>query len=141
MNEGASRRKFLKRLTTVLAAGAGASVLTKSGAGAEAGPQAAPQSKSRSATVEGRVKQIIVEELGVEKEKVVPTARLVEDLGADSLDVVELVMALEEAFDFEIPEDDAEKFRTVEDIVRYVQAHSKPAKNPGDNKPSQKSPG
>lgn len=68
-----------------------------------------------------KVKHIIVEQLGVDSEKVVPSARFVEDLGADSLDQVELVMAFEEAFDLEIPDEDCEKLPTVWSVVRYLQ--------------------
>lgn len=63
---------------------------------------------------------IIVEQLSVEKDKVVPEASFVDDLGADSLDLVELIMAMEEKFDIEIPDDDAEKIVTVKDAVNYV---------------------
>lgn len=63
---------------------------------------------------------IIVEQLSVEKDKVVPNASFVDDLGADSLDLVELIMAMEEAFDIEIPDEDAEKIVTVQDAVDYV---------------------
>jgi acyl carrier protein len=67
-----------------------------------------------------KVVDIIANQLGVEKEMVTPEANVVDDLGADSLDVVELVMALEEAFDLEIPDDEAEKIRTVKDILEYL---------------------
>ncbi len=70
--------------------------------------------------IDERVKKIIVEQLGVEENKVVPEASFVEDLGADSLDTVELVMALEEQFDTEIPDEDAQKILTVKDAVEYV---------------------
>lgn len=70
--------------------------------------------------VEAKVKEIIVNELGVEAEKVTDDASFVEDLGADSLDIVELVMAFEEAFDVEIPDEDAEKLQTVGDAMRYL---------------------
>ena len=63
---------------------------------------------------------IIVEQLSVEKDKVVPEASFVDDLGADSLDLVELIMAMEEKFDIEIPDEDAEKIVTVQDAVKYV---------------------
>ena len=69
------------------------------------------------ASVEERVKQIIVEQLGVDEAEVTPAASFVDDLGADSLDTVELVMAFEEAFEIEIPDEDAEKIRTVQDAV------------------------
>jgi acyl carrier protein len=70
-----------------------------------------------------KVKSIIVEQLGVEEEEVKIEASFVDDLGADSLDIVELVMALEEEFDLEIPDEDAEKIRTVGEAVKYIQEH------------------
>lgn len=70
-----------------------------------------------------KVKSIIIEQLGVEEEEVKIEASFVDDLGADSLDIVELVMALEEEFDLEIPDEDAEKIRTVGEAVKYIQAH------------------
>jgi acyl carrier protein len=72
------------------------------------------------ADIEARVKDIIINELGVEAEKVTSTASFVEDLGADSLDTVELVMAFEEEFGIEIPDEDAEKMQTVGDAVEYI---------------------
>jgi acyl carrier protein len=71
-----------------------------------------------------RVKKIIAEQLGVEESKVVPEASFVEDLGADSLDTVELVMALEEHFETEIPDEDAQKILTVKDAIDYVTART-----------------
>jgi len=79
----------------------------------------------RMASVEERVKQIIVEQLGVDEGEVTPTASFVDDLGADSLDTVELIMAFEEAFGIEIPDEDAEKITTVKDAVTYIEKHSK----------------
>jgi acyl carrier protein len=73
------------------------------------------------ASIFERVKNIIVEQLGVDEDEVTPEASFVEDLGADSLDIVELVMAFEEEFDLEIPDEDAEKIRTVGDAVKYIQ--------------------
>jgi acyl carrier protein len=70
--------------------------------------------------VEERVKEIICEQLGVEEDEVTPNAKFIEDLGADSLDTVELVMAFEEEFDLEIPDEDAEKIVTVGDAVSYI---------------------
>lgn len=67
-----------------------------------------------------KVKSIIIEQLGVEEEEVKLEASFIEDLGADSLDIVELVMALEEEFELEIPDEDAEKIRTVSDAVNYI---------------------
>jgi acyl carrier protein len=75
-----------------------------------------------------KVKQIISEQLGVEEAEVTPSASFVDDLGADSLDTVELVMALEENFDIEIPDDAAEKIRTVQDAIDYIDKHSKVGK-------------
>ena len=71
-------------------------------------------------SVEERVKEIICEQLGVEDDEVTPNAKFIEDLGADSLDTVELVMAFEEAFDLEIPDEDAEKIITVGDAISYI---------------------
>ncbi len=78
--------------------------------------------------VEEKVKQIIVEQLGVDEAEVTPSASFVDDLGADSLDQVELIMAFEEAFDIEIPDEDAEKIKTVQDAVDYVQKNAKVGK-------------
>ena len=75
--------------------------------------------------VADRVKKIIVEQLGVEEDLVTPEASFVDDLGADSLDTVELVMALEEEFGIEIPDEDAEKITTVQQAIDYVKSHSK----------------
>jgi acyl carrier protein len=72
-----------------------------------------------------KVKQIISEQLGVDEDEVTTTASFVDDLGADSLDQVELVMALEEKFEIEIPDDDAEKLRTVQDAIDYIEKHVK----------------
>jgi len=78
--------------------------------------------------VEDRVKQIIVGQLGLEESEVTPNASFVDDLGADSLDRVELIMAFEEAFELEIPDDEAEKIKTVQDAISYIETHSKLAK-------------
>ena len=75
-----------------------------------------------------KVKQIIAEQLGVEEAEVTPSASFIDDLGADSLDTVELVMALEENFDIEIPDEDAEKIRTVQDAIDYIGKHAKAGK-------------
>jgi acyl carrier protein len=80
------------------------------------------------ASVEDRVKQIIVEQLGVDEGEVTPTASFVDDLGADSLDTVELVMAFEEAFGIEIPDEDAEKIATVKDAITYIEKHAQAKK-------------
>ena len=76
-------------------------------------------------TIEDRVKKIVVEQLGVKEDQVIPTAAFVDDLGADSLDTVELVMALEEEFEVEIPDEDAEKITTVQQAADYIKAHVK----------------
>jgi len=83
------------------------------------------QAGGKMASIEERVKQIIVEQLGVDEGEVTPTASFVDDLGADSLDVVELVMAFEEAFGLEIPDEDAEKIATVKDAIAYIEKHGK----------------
>ncbi|HEX2439117.1 MAG TPA: acyl carrier protein [Methylomirabilota bacterium] len=75
-------------------------------------------------SVEEKVKEIIVEQLGVDEEDVNPNAKFIEDLGADSLDTVELVMALEEHFDIQIPDEEAEKIVTVGDAVAYIKENS-----------------
>lgn len=74
-------------------------------------------------TIEARVKKIVVEQLGVKEDEVSNDASFVDDLGADSLDTVELVMALEEEFDTEIPDEDAEKIKTIQQAIDYIHAH------------------
>ncbi|MEO2083297.1 MAG: acyl carrier protein [Desulfurobacteriaceae bacterium] len=73
--------------------------------------------------IEQKVKEIVADRLGVDPDEVTPEASFVEDLGADSLDTVELVMALEEEFGIEIPDEDAEKIQTVGDAIEYIQKH------------------
>ena len=73
--------------------------------------------------VEAKVREIICEQLGVSEGDVTPDASFIEDLGADSLDIVELVMALEEEYDMEISDEEAEKIRTVQDVVSYIENH------------------
>ena len=72
-----------------------------------------------------KVKTMIVEQLGVNESEVVPEAKFIDDLGADSLDIVELVMALEDEYGIEIPDEDAEKIETVGDAIRYIEEHQK----------------
>lgn len=81
--------------------------------------------KETSMSVSPKVKDIIVEQLGVDPEKVKSEASFIDDLGADSLDIVELVMAMEEEFDLEIPDEDAEKLKTVNDVQTYLTAKGK----------------
>ena len=76
-------------------------------------------------TVEEKIKNVIVEQLGVSADEVVPEASFVDDLGADSLDLVELIMVLEEAFEREIPDEDAEKLQTVGDAINYIKSGTK----------------
>ncbi len=75
--------------------------------------------------VEEKVKKIIIDQLGANPEQVTPEASFIDDLGADSLDTVELVMALEEEFDIEIPDEDAEKITTVGQAIEYIEQHTK----------------
>src|SRR5882724_9801341 len=84
-----------------------------------------PKEEIRMAAVDEKVKQIIVEQLQVDEAEVTPSASFQEDLGADSLDVVELVMQFEEAFDLEIPDEDAEKIKTVKDATEYIEKNAK----------------
>lgn len=72
-------------------------------------------------SIEDKVKDIIVEQLGVNPEQVTPAAKFIEDLGADSLDTVELVMAFEEEFNVEVPDEEAEKLQTVGDVIKYIE--------------------
>jgi acyl carrier protein len=78
-----------------------------------------------SATLEDKVKKIIVDQLGVDEGEVTSEAKFIDDLGADSLDTVELVMALEEEFGIEIPDEEAEKIVTVKDAIAYIKEHKK----------------
>ena len=75
--------------------------------------------------IPAKVKEVIVEQLGVDPEKVKPEASFIDDLGADSLDIVELVMAMEESFEIEIPDEEAEKLKTVQNVVDYLKAKGK----------------
>ena len=75
------------------------------------------------ADIESKVKDIIVEQLGVNPDQVNPDAKFIEDLGADSLDTVELVMAFEEEFSIEVPDEEAEKLQTVGDVTRYINSN------------------
>jgi acyl carrier protein len=77
------------------------------------------------ATVQPKVKEVIAEQLGVDMDRIKPEASFIDDLGADSLDIVELVMAMEEEFGIEIPDEDAEKLKTVGDVCSYLQTKGK----------------
>ncbi|HNS14747.1 MAG TPA: acyl carrier protein [Syntrophorhabdaceae bacterium] len=74
-------------------------------------------------TVTEKVKKMIVDQLGVSESEVIPEAKFIDDLGADSLDIVELIMALEDEYGIEIPDEDAEKIETVGDAIRYIEEH------------------
>ena len=76
---------------------------------------------SEEKSIEDRIREIVVEQLGVKPEQITPEAKFIEDLGADSLDTVELVMALEEEFGNEIPDEDAEKLISVGDVIRFIE--------------------
>jgi len=105
--------------------------IVSSGAGLNFAPDRFSSFKKRGEArmaVEEKVKQIIVEQLQVDEAEVTPGASFQEDLGADSLDVVELVMQFEEAFDLEIPDEDAEKIKTVKDAIDYIEKNEKSAK-------------
>jgi acyl carrier protein len=77
--------------------------------------------------MESRLKKIVAEQLGVDESKIVPSARFTDDLNADSLDLVEMIMSLEEEFGVEIPDEDAEKILTVQDAMDYIDSHSQAA--------------
>jgi acyl carrier protein len=85
--------------------------------------RAFPKDTTTMSTVEQQVKKIVAEQLGVKEEEVTNDASFVDDLGADSLDTVELVMALEEEFETEIPDEDAEKITTVQQAIDYINSH------------------
>ena len=76
-------------------------------------------------SIDQKVKDIVVEQLGVNADQVVPEAKFIEDLGADSLDTVELIMALEEEFGIEVPDEEAEKLVSVGDVIRYIEDSAK----------------
>jgi len=77
-----------------------------------------------SQAIEERVRSIIADQLGVSEDEVKPDSKFIEDLGADSLDIVELIMAMEEEFETEIPDEEAEKIRTVNDVITFIKNHT-----------------
>lgn len=83
------------------------------------------QNMAAEKTTEQRIKDIIVDQLGVNPDQVTPDAKFIEDLGADSLDTVELIMALEEEFGIEVPDEEAEKLQSVGDVVKYIEENQK----------------
>lgn len=110
---------MFKSLLSVALVG-GAAAFAPSAAFVSRTQAATSSSLFMSAELEGKVKDIIVEQLGVDADKVVPEASFIDDLGADSLDTVELIMAIEEEFDTEIPEEEAASIATVKDAVDFV---------------------
>jgi len=123
LRQCSTRRIFLRRLTLGLIAGAEYFCLPGvADAGGQSGQRDA---KRKHAAVAARVKQVIVEQLGVDMKDVLEQAHLVKDLGADSLDLVELTMALEKTFGIQVPDEDAEKLCTVGALITYVEDHLK----------------
>ena len=123
MRNRLSRRTFLGKLGSA-AVGVGEVAMLGGASLQPASSQTAkPFENEPCDSIGSKVKQIIVKQLGVDEAKVTPNARFVEDLGADSLDVVELIMAFEEAFSIEIPDKDAENIKTVREAVDYICAH------------------
>jgi acyl carrier protein len=88
-------------------------------------PGTTEEEDTMSATIEQKVKNIIADQLGVGEDEIKITSSFIEDLGADSLDIVELVMAMEEEFEVEIPDEEAENIKTVQDAVNYITTHKK----------------
>jgi len=89
----------------------------------EISSEALKSKRRRLMSVEEKVKEIIVDQLGVDESEVTPDAKFIDDLGADSLDIVELVMALEEEYDIEISDEEAEKIQTVGDAIEFIKSH------------------
>ena len=123
MENRLSRRTFLGKLGCAAVGVGELSILGETGLRA-ASPQTAKPSQNKPCdSIWTKVKQIIVEHLRVDETKVKPSARFVEDLGADSLDMVEIIMAFEEAFNIEIPDKDVEGIKTVQEAVDYICSH------------------
>ena len=123
MENRLSRRIFLGKLGTA-AVGVGEVAMLRGRSLRAASSQTAKSSENQPCdSIARKVKEIIVKQLGVDEGKVTPNARFVEDLGADSLDLVELIMAFEEAFKIEIPDKDAGDIKTVREAIDYICAH------------------
>ena len=126
---GTKHARLLAVLSTAIVStlSAGASGVAIDGGG-QSGPRTdntVPAQTAPEASVADQVKKIVIEHLGVEEKQVTPGARFIEDLHADSLDTVELVMAFEEQFSIEIPDEDACRIKTIGDAVDYLEAHAK----------------
>lgn len=117
------RRTFLGKLGTAAVGVGEVAMLGGTSLQAASSQTAKPSENKPCDSLGSKVKQIIVKQLGVDEAKVTPNARFVEDLGADSLDMVELIMAFEEAFKIEIPDKDAEGVKTVQEAVDYICSH------------------
>jgi acyl carrier protein len=125
MESRLSRRTFLGELGST-AVGVWEAALLGGTSLQAASPQTAKPSKNGPCdSIGSKVKQIVIEQLGVDETKVKPKARFVEDLGADSLDMVELIMAFEEAFQIEISDKDCETIKTVKEAVDYICSHQR----------------
>lgn len=99
-------------------------LVAKRGVAATAPPYSVSSNLTMADNIIDKVRDIIVEQLGVNPEQVTPEAKFIEDLGADSLDTVELVMAFEEEFGIDVPDDEAEKLQSVADVVRYIEENA-----------------
>jgi acyl carrier protein len=130
MSWNLSRRRFLEMFGTVAAGYWQGVIAGKEDQNAPPKPKPGPSKNKSTDAIEKRVKEIVIELLLVDEADVTPSARFVEDLGADSLDIVELVMALEDAFEIEIPDVDAEKLRTVKQTIEYIKSRSKVSAKP-----------
>ena len=129
MENSLSRRTFLGKLGTAAVGVGEIAVLGGTSLPAASSQAAKPSENKPCDSIASKVKHIIAKQLNVDEAKVTPNARFVEDLGADSLDVVELMMAFEEAFGIEIPDKDAEGIKTVQEAVDYICSHQRKASN------------
>jgi acyl carrier protein len=141
MSKELTRRRFLRRVGTGAVAGVSCSLLAIAPLSQCSAVEDSSGSRAKTnVPVERKVKDIIIEQLGVDEAEVTRTARFVDDLGADSLDLVELMMAFEGAFEIEIPDKDCVRIRTVGDAIDYMNAHSKKPNKPTHGKPSAEKP-